>query len=80
MTREEREQLIERVVSAWRPRGADGSILTLPEWHDLELEDRRAAFAAAVSARAIEAVLDPGGLSSTARAVLARIDLLHRFV
>ncbi len=73
MTAEERERLIEQAASAWRPRGRDGAIRPLPEWHDLDEAGRRAAFETASAARALEAALDARGLSSTARAVLARI-------
>lgn len=67
-----RELLIERVVSAWRAR-VSGRVAASPAWHDLEPEDRVAAFDATVEARRLEAALDPDGLSPTARAVLGRI-------
>ncbi len=72
MTREE-ELLLEQVTSAIRSRTRDGSVKSHPAWHDLGAEARREAFEATVKLRQMEAALDPQGLSTTARAVLARI-------
>ena len=72
MTRDD-ELLIEQVVSAWRPRDRDGGLRAHPAWHDLPEDLREQAAKAARQQRRIEAALDPEGLSSTARAVLARI-------
>ncbi len=72
MSRDE-EDLREQVISAWRPRGRGGGVREHPAWHDLTPDDRRAAFDEATAQRALEAAVDPRGLSSTARAVLARI-------
>jgi hypothetical protein len=72
MTRED-EVLVEEATTAWRPRGVDGSVRGHPAWHDLDAEGREAVFEATVQARALEAAADPGGLSSTGRAVMARI-------
>jgi hypothetical protein len=69
----EREILIERAASAWRPRRPGGGVGSHPAWHDLDEAGRREAFEAAWLSRQLEAALDPAGLSSTARAVLARI-------
>ena len=69
----EREELIEQVVSAWRPRDAEGGVRSLPAWYDLAEKDRVEAYEAGVRQRALEAATDPRGLSTTARAVLARI-------
>jgi hypothetical protein len=44
-----------------------------PAWHDLDAEGRVEAHDRAATSRALESALDPEGLSSTARAVLARI-------
>jgi hypothetical protein len=44
-----------------------------PAWQDLDQAGRLEAFEATRAARALEAALDPEGLSTTARAVLARI-------
>lgn len=68
-----REELIEQAAGAFRPNDADGGPTALPAWHDLDEAGRREAFAAACRSRQIEAALDPEGLSSTARAVLARL-------
>jgi hypothetical protein len=44
-----------------------------PRGHDLGEEERRRAFDLARGLRVLEATTDPEGLSTTARAVLARI-------
>ncbi len=75
MTPDERDALVEQAASAHRGRDLrDGHILPSPAWLDLEAADRERAFAVAIDARALEAALDPDGLSTTARAVLARIE------
>lgn len=66
------DERIEEATTAWRPRLA-GRIDLLPAWHDLDEDGRRAAFEETVAQRRLEAALDPDGLTSTARAVLARI-------
>jgi hypothetical protein len=66
-------ELIEAVVSAHRDRDADGRITPSAAWMDLDADGRAEAFAATVEQRRLEAALDPGSLSTTARAVLARI-------
>lgn len=73
MTDRERDRLIEEAVTAWRPRAPDGRILPHPSWADLAEPDRLRVFDETVRARALERLLDPEGLSSTARAVLGRI-------
>jgi hypothetical protein len=50
-----------------------GRIRPHPAWHDLDAEGREALFAETELSRALEAALDPEGLSTTARAVLAKI-------
>jgi hypothetical protein len=72
-TRQETEALIEQVTSAWRPRDVDGGPRPHPAWHDLDEAGREEAYEETVRLRALEAGLDPRGLSSTGRAVLARI-------
>lgn len=72
MNRDERD-LAEQALSAWRPRDPDGAVRAHPAWHDLEAESRAVVFDETVRLRAMEAALDPEGLSTTARAVLARI-------
>lgn len=73
MASDDNELLIEQVVGAWRPVDRDGTVRSHPAWHDLDDEGRREAFATATRQRTIEAALDPEGLSSTARVVLARL-------
>ncbi len=68
-----REALVEAAAGAHRPRRPGGGVGTSPAWHDLDAAGREEAFRAAALARRLEAALDPEGLSSTARAVLARI-------
>ena len=46
--------------------------------HDLDDAGRVEAFAVTAKLRALEAALDPDGLSTTARAVLARIEAASR--
>ncbi|MBN2496805.1 MAG: hypothetical protein JXR96_19600 [Deltaproteobacteria bacterium] len=72
-TGQSREELIELAAAAWRPRDVDGGIRAHPAWHDLDAADRERAFELSVTWRRIESALDPEGLSSSARAVLARI-------
>ena len=67
------DPLIEAAAAAFRERDADGAIRFHPAWWDLDDEGRVAAYVAAAESRALEAALDPSGLSSTGRAVLARI-------
>jgi hypothetical protein len=70
MTREEEDLLVEQVAGAHRP--AAGSELQYHKaWHDLDGAARTRAFDLAVALRSIEAALDPQGLSTTSRAVLA---------
>lgn len=71
---DERAKLVEQAASAWRGRDPrDGRAMIHPAWLDLDADGRREAFAVAEEQRALEAALDPEGLSTTARAVLARI-------
>jgi hypothetical protein len=67
------EELVEAAAGAWRPRRPDGSLGPHPAWADLDEAGRREAFEAARLSRRLEAALDAEGLSSTARAVMARI-------
>lgn len=70
---EEREVLIEAVAGAFRARDPRGGLRAHPAWHDLDDAGREEAYATAVELRALEAALDPEGLSATGRAVMARI-------
>ena len=67
------EPLIEQLTSAYRERGAHGEIRYSPAFHDLSADARQQAFDQTTLQRALEAALDAEGLSSTSRAVLARI-------
>lgn len=70
---EDRDTLIEQAAGAFRDRDPHGRVMAAPAWHDLDDAGRVEAFEAAARLRAMEAALDPEGLSTTARAVLARI-------
>lgn len=72
MTPEE-QALIEAACTAHRDRAVDGTIQFHPAWYDLDAGGRRVAFERALRTRVIESALDPDGLSTTARAVLARL-------
>jgi len=71
--RAEREALVEAAATAFRGRDPDGNVQSHPAWHDLDAAGREEAFEAARELRALEAAADPQGLSTTGRAVLARI-------
>jgi hypothetical protein len=73
MTTPEDELLIEAAAAAWRPRDPRGEIAFLPAWHDLDDAGRREAFELARKMRTLEAAVDSAGLSTTGRAVLARV-------
>ncbi|HEX4462312.1 MAG TPA: hypothetical protein VIA18_30255 [Polyangia bacterium] len=74
MTEAERDALVEQVAGAFRTRDPrDGRAQPHPAWRDLDDAGRAAAFDRAAASRTLEAALDPDGLSTTARAVLARI-------
>ena len=73
MKPEERQVLIERVVSAHRALDPLERLKSEPAFHDLDEAGRREAYQLAVKTRLLEAALDEAGLSSTGRAVLARI-------
>jgi hypothetical protein len=66
------ELLIEQVAGAHRPVSRD-ELRYHPRWHDLAPASRERAADRARALRELEAALDPDGLSTTARAVLARI-------
>jgi hypothetical protein len=74
MTPDDEDLLIEQVASAHRlaPRAFD-DLSYHPAWHDLDAGARVRAFERARALRTAEAALDPDGLSTTARAVLARL-------
>ncbi len=76
MNAHDRLLLIEAVCSSYRERDAFGRILPSPAWWDLSPDDRDLAFDAQVASRELERALDVDGLSTTARAVLARLPYL----
>jgi hypothetical protein len=69
----DREALIEALAGAYRARDPHGAVTSHRAFHDLDDAGRLEAFDAARRLRLLEAALDPQGLSTTARAVLARI-------
>jgi hypothetical protein len=69
----DREGLIESVAAAFRGRDAHGHVLSHRAFHDLDEAGRVEAFDLGERLRSMEAALDPKGLSTTSRAVLARI-------
>jgi hypothetical protein len=73
VTPEEREALVAAVTTAHRARAPRGEIRPHRAFFDLDEAGRAEAFEDTLRLRALEAAADPGGLSSTARAVLARI-------
>jgi hypothetical protein len=72
MTREEEDLLVEQVAGAYRP-SSSGELQYHKAWHDLDAAGRVRAYELARVQRPLEAALDDEGLSTTARAVLARI-------
>jgi len=73
MDERERERLREEATTAFRGTDPGGALLPHPAWCDLPAEDRVTVYEDTLRVRALEAALDPAGLSTTARAVLARI-------
>ncbi len=73
MSDDAKEIRIEEAASAFRERNVEGRILASPAWWDLAPEERDALYAAQLESRLIERALDPAGLSTTVRAVLARL-------
>jgi hypothetical protein len=70
---EREDPLVEAACTAWRPRDPRGGLRAHPAWHDLDESGRRVLFDQIAQSRALEAALDADGLSTTAKAVLARI-------
>jgi hypothetical protein len=65
--------LIEAATTAWRPQSTSGEFRPHPAWSDLDPAGRLEVYEATRALRRLEAARDPEGLSSTARAVLARL-------
>ena len=72
MTADEEDLLIEQVAGAWRPDSTT-ELQYHKAWHDLSAAARVRAFERAVALRRAEAALDRDHLSTTSRAVLAKI-------
>lgn len=66
-------RLVEQATTAHRPTGPGGELRFHPAFHDLDAAGREVLFEATRLQRALERAHDPQGLSSTARAVLARL-------
>jgi len=75
-SRADAERLLEAATSAYREHDRHGRILPSPDWADLSVERRAELFERTLAARRLEAAADPNLLTSTARAVLARLDAL----
>jgi hypothetical protein len=73
MTPEERELLVAAVTTAHRERGTRGDIRAHRAFHDLDEAGRLEAFDETLTLRALEAASSPDALTSTARAILARL-------
>ncbi|MEO8878359.1 MAG: hypothetical protein ABI461_22400 [Polyangiaceae bacterium] len=73
LTPEERNTLISSVSSAHRERDAYGEIRAHRAFYDLDETGRVEAHDQTARTRALEAAANADGLTSTARAVLARI-------
>jgi hypothetical protein len=69
----DRDTLVEQCAGAFRARDAHGNVLAHPAWHDLDDAGRAGAFELASRLRALEAAIDAECLSTTAKAVLARV-------
>lgn len=68
-----RNASIEQTASAHRQLDGHGRLTESPSWHDLDDAGRAEAFDVAVRHRAMEAAVDPQGLSATSHLVLERI-------
>lgn len=69
----ERDDLIEQVISAHRPRDPRGGFAPSAAFHDLTPDEREQAYAEAIAQRALEAAIDPEGRSVAVRRVLGLI-------
>ena len=64
---------IEAASTAFRERDVEGRLVASAAWWDLSPEGREAAFELQLVSRRLERAVDPGGLSTTGRAVLGRM-------
>jgi hypothetical protein len=71
--RRDLETLIAEATTAWRPKTPSGRTRPHPAWADLDAAGRLEVYEATRILRRLEAGLDPRGLSTTARRVLARL-------
>jgi hypothetical protein len=71
--RADRDRLVEACAGAFRERDALGRVRAHPAWHDLDASGRVDSYQLARQLRALEAASDPEGLSTTSRAILARV-------
>jgi len=66
-------------TTAWRPHGGPSTFVRPhPAWADLDVTAREEVYELTRELRRLEAALDPEGLSTTGRAVLARLRPLGR--
>lgn len=65
--------VLEQATTAFRPRGPDGEVAAHPAFWDLDAAGRVRLHEELELLRTLEAALAPDRLSSTGRAVLARI-------
>lgn len=73
MNARQRDLLIEQATTAWRPHDRQRGVAAHPAFWDLDAAGRVQLHAATERQRLLESAIDPDGLSTTARAVLARI-------
>ena len=73
MNPKRQDLLMEEATTAWRPRDRFGVVAAHPAFEDLDAAGRERLHAVVEQQRVLEAALDPEGLSSSGRAVLARI-------
>ena len=72
--RRERDALIESATTAWRPQhGRAEGVRAHPAWSDLDAAGRAEVYERTRLLRRLEAALDPDGLSTMARKVLALV-------
>lgn len=65
--------VLEQATTAFRPLGPSGEVAAHPAFWDLDEAGREMLGEVVERQRVMEAALDPEGLSTTARAVLARL-------
>ncbi len=73
MTGDPKDILLEAAVTAFRERNSWGRIMPSPAWCDLPPGDRLSLFERQLDSRLVERAFDPGGASTTVRAVLERL-------